>query len=298
MMSKTMPILRAMTVIALSSVNAEAGPWGTLSMRTYVSGSGSDNNPCTPTQPCATFQAALALTQAGGEIFVLNSADYGPVTINKALTITSVGAVAGILATNGAAIMINAGTNDVVNLRGLGLDGANSGIVGIQFTSGKALTIQNSSVRNFSNSGILFVPSGSSMLSVIDTTVMNANNGIAIAGGSGALTRVTVSGNNVGILASGSGVSLAVTDTVANNNSYGIAAISSAMMVSNSTMSGNSVGITAQQAGAIVRIGQSSITGNGTGWLATDGGQVQSYGDNKVGGNANDGVATATLTLQ
>src|SRR3954454_17861644 len=110
-------------------------PSPTPLMRTYVSGLGSDGNPCTAASPCATFQAALALTLAGGEIFVLNSANYGPVTINKGLTITSEGAVAGILATSGAAITINAGPNDAVNLRGLGLDGANSGTVGIQFTS-------------------------------------------------------------------------------------------------------------------------------------------------------------------
>src|SRR3954454_11379654 len=112
-------------------------PSPTPLMRTYVSGLGSDSNPCTAASPCATFQAALAMTLAGGEIFVLNSADYGPVTINKALTITSEGAAAGILANTGAAITISAGASDVVNLRGLAIDGANSGSVGVQFVSGK-----------------------------------------------------------------------------------------------------------------------------------------------------------------
>jgi hypothetical protein len=83
-------------------------------MRTYVAGNGADNNPCTDVAPCKTFNAALALTMAGGEIFVLDSADYGPVTITKSVTITSEGAVAGVLATSGAAITINAGANDVV----------------------------------------------------------------------------------------------------------------------------------------------------------------------------------------
>ena len=114
--------------------------------------------------PCATFQAALALTLAGGEIFVLNSADYGPLTISKAVSITSEGAAAGILATSGAAITISAGASDVVNLRGLTIDGANSGTVGIQFVSGKSLTVQKSFVRNFTNSGISFAPSASATL--------------------------------------------------------------------------------------------------------------------------------------
>jgi hypothetical protein len=45
---------------------------------------GSDGNSCTAASPCASFQAALAMRLAGGEIFVLNSGDYGPVTIDKA----------------------------------------------------------------------------------------------------------------------------------------------------------------------------------------------------------------------
>ena len=272
-------------------------------MRTYVSGLGSDSNPCTAASPCATFQAALAMTLAGGEIFVLNSADYGPVTINKALTITSEGAAGGILATSGAAITISAGASDVVNLRGLAVDGANTGTVGIQFVSGKSLTIQKSFVRNFTNSGLSFTPGASATLFVSDTVVTsNANNGIVVASGSGtvkgALNRVNVSGNGVGILASGSGVSLAVTDAMANNNGYGIGVASSAVSIRNLAASGNSVGIAADQSAAVVRVAQSTITGNGTGWQATNSAQVQSYGNNNVGGNTSDGAATMTVALE
>jgi len=305
---KSTYLLRAIAIIPLLSVAAQANSRPPTSpptplMRTYVSGTGNDSSPCTATQPCATFQAALALTMAGGEIFVLNSADYGPVTINKAVTITSEGAVAGILARSGAGITISAGANDVVNLRGLGIDGANSGTVGIQFTSGKALTIQKSFVRNFTNSGVSFAPNAASMLFVADTSVTNnATNGIFVSGGSGAvngaLSRVNASGNGVGILASGSGVSLAVSDTVANNNTYGIGASSATVMVRSSTMSSNSVGISADQPGAIVRVGQSTVTGNGTGWQGTNSGQVQSYGNNNVGGNTANGAAATTLALQ
>jgi hypothetical protein len=275
-------------------------------MRTYVSGTGNDSSPCTASQPCATFQAALALTSAGGEIFVLNSADYGAVTIDKAVTITSEGAVAGILATSGAAITIGAGANDTINLKGLGLDGANTGTVGIQFTSGKSLTIQKSFIRNFTNSGVSFAPSGAAALVVSDTSVTNnASNGVLVSDGSsgsiavkGALARVIASGNGVGILASGVGASLAVTDSVANTNTYGIGSSSSTVMVRNSTASANTVGIIADQPGATVRVSESTITGNGTGWQATNSGQVLSYGNNNVGGNTTDGVATTTLTLQ
>ena len=271
-------------------------------MRTYVSGLGSDNNPCTVSSPCGTFQAALALTIAGGAIYVLDSANYGPVTINKAVTITSEGAMAGVLATSGVGMTISAGASDVINLHGLDIDGANSNSIGIQFNSGKSLTIQKSLVRNFTNSGISFTPNAASALFVSDTVVThNAQNGILVVGGSsavaGALSRVTASINGVGILASGSSVSLAVTDAVASSNNYGIGASSSTVMVRNSTVSNNAVGIAADQT-AIVRVGQSTITGNGTGWQATNGGQVLSYGNNNVGGNTTDGTATSTLALE
>jgi hypothetical protein len=299
-----MPLLRAIITIPLLSVAAHGAQRSapTPLMRTYVSGSGSDSNPCTATQPCATFQAALSLTIAGGEIFVLNSANYGPVTINKAITITSEGAVGGILATSGAAITISAGASDVINLRGLGIDGANSGTVGIQFNSGSSLTVQKSFIRNFANSGINFAPSGSSTLFVSDAVVTsNASNGIAVSGGAsavnGSLSRIFASGNGVGILASGSGVRLAVADAVASNNTYGIGATAGAVMVRNSTASNNSIAIAAQT-GAIIRVGQSTITANGTGLQATGGGQIQSFGNNNLAGNSTDGAATTTLALE
>ena len=53
----------------------------------WVSGSGSDANPCTRALPCATFAAALSQVSAGGEIDCLDAADFGAATITKAVTI-------------------------------------------------------------------------------------------------------------------------------------------------------------------------------------------------------------------
>jgi hypothetical protein len=271
-------------------------------MRTHVSGSGSDSYPCTVAFPCRTLAAALQLTLPGGEIFVLDSADYGAAVIDKAITVTSEGAVAGVLATAGVGITISAGANDIVNLRGLAIDGGNSGSIGIQFISGRSLNVQKLQVRNFVNSGINFAPGAAATLFVSDTQVMNnGSNGLLVASGSAvvnaALNRVTASGNGVGILAYGAAVRLAVTDAVTSNNQYGIGSSSAAVMVRNSTANSNVVGITADLSG-IVRIGQSTVTANGTGWMATNGGQVQSYGNNNVSGNTVDGTVTSTVALQ
>lgn len=278
--------------------NAPATP----QMRTYVSGLGSDANPCLVSAPCQSFQRALSLTIASGAIFVLDSANYGPATITKSVTITSEGAMAGVLAPSGIGITINAGPSDVINLRGLDIDGSNSGSIGIQFNSGKSLNIQKSLVRNFTNSGISFSPTVASALFVSDTIVSNnANNGILVTGTSspatGALSRVNATANGVGIFASGSTVNLAITDSVSASNNYGIGASSAAVMIRNSTASNNAVGITADQT-AVVRVSQSTITGNGTGWQAVNGGQMLSFGNNNVVGNTSDGAATTTLALE
>jgi hypothetical protein len=298
------PLLLAATIGLLLQTAAGAGirvvgP----QMRTYVSGTGLDTSPCTVAAPCRTLQAALAKTSPGGQITVLNSADYGPMVIGKAVSVTSEGAIAGVLATNGVALTINAGANDVINLRGLDLDGGSSGSVGIQFNSGAALNIQKSTIRSFVNSGIGFAPSATGSLFVADTVVSgNGNSGILISGAGSAavnamLTRVTASQNGVGIFANGASATVMVSDSVSGKNSYGVGANSSAVMVRNSTLSNNAIGIAADQS-AVVRVGQSTLTGNGTGWSAANGGQVQSYGNNNVTGNAADGGATSTIALQ
>src|SRR5215472_9725628 len=105
--------------------------------RTFVSGDGSDSNPCSLAAPCRSFAGALAQTNPGGEIAVLDTAGYGAVTITKAISIVNEeGVEAGITATSGDGITISAGASDVVNLRGLTLVGVGSNGNGITFNTG------------------------------------------------------------------------------------------------------------------------------------------------------------------
>src|SRR5437588_9481412 len=53
--------LAAMLGLWLAATPADAAS------RTWVSGNGSDNNPCTRTAPCLGFVTALSKTDAGGE---------------------------------------------------------------------------------------------------------------------------------------------------------------------------------------------------------------------------------------
>src|SRR5262249_34706657 len=93
--------------------------------RVFVSAvSGSDSNPCTRPLPCRTFGQALIAVSAGGEVVVVDSGGYGPVTVTKAVTIVSPpGIYAGISVMSGSGITVNAGATDLVTLRGLSING-------------------------------------------------------------------------------------------------------------------------------------------------------------------------------
>src|SRR5476649_1330864 len=98
--------------------------------RTWVSGVGDDVNPCSRTAPCKTFAGAISKTAAGGEINVLDPGGFGGVTITKSISIEADGVIAGVLVTGANAIIVSAGPNDSVVLRGLTIEGVGSGLNG------------------------------------------------------------------------------------------------------------------------------------------------------------------------
>src|SRR5687768_15574406 len=157
------------------------GDASALVQRTFVSGLGSDANPCTRTDPCRTFAAAIAQTLPGGEVLALDTAGYGPVSIDKAISLISPpGVYAGITTTTGGtnAITVAAGSGDVVVLKGLSLSGLGIGNVGVLFTSGKTLRVEGVTISGFNN-GILFTPTVTARLAVADSTIRDTlSNGI------------------------------------------------------------------------------------------------------------------------
>src|SRR5205823_1437901 len=101
--------------------------------RTWVSGVGDDVNPCSRTAPCKTFSVAIGKTAAGGEIDVLDPGGFGAVTITKAITIDGHNTMTSVLASGTNGVLINAGANDVVTLRGLSITAPNNGLVGVKY---------------------------------------------------------------------------------------------------------------------------------------------------------------------
>jgi hypothetical protein len=178
--------------------------------RVFVASYGSDSNPCTFGSPCKTFQNAHNVVAAGGEITAIDSAGFGPININKAITITSPNGVeAGIAAAAGGfAIEIQAEANDTVVLRGLTLEGAGSGDTGIYFLSGARLEVVNCTIRNYTGSGIYIQASGAKTLLISNTFVSDNSN----TGGSGVVLDAI----------SGTSITAALDHVTANNNYYGV----------------------------------------------------------------------------
>jgi hypothetical protein len=170
-MTKT-AVLLALIVTALASMPAEA-------QRVFVSGLGSDSNPCTVNQPCRTFQQAYNTVPANGQIDVLDPAGYGALTITHGISIQGHG-WGSITAASGAAITISVTTSDPVTLNGLVLDGLGTGDLGISITSGPSVQILNSVVRRF-NIGIRdFTTTNGANRLIEDTVVADSDSGIIV----------------------------------------------------------------------------------------------------------------------
>lgn len=303
----------------------QAAPADAQATRTWVSGVGDDANPCSRTAPCKTFAGAISKTAAGGEISVLDPGGFGAVTITKSITINSEGNIAGVLASGTNGIIINAGANDVVVLRGLDIDGTgvSPGLNGIRFLAGGSLYVQNCTIRNFNGAspngfGIQFAPSTAAELYVSNTII--SHNGLPASGGgvqirpTGAggakavLNTIQLDDNGIGLIADGTGGTGAIRLTVRNSSASGntnnglstnTATTAVAMMVDNVAVVNNGAGVVSAGSGSAVAVSNSTITANSTGIAAVASGSLATFKTNNLTGNlTTDGTFTATINQQ
>ena len=274
-------LFAALTLCA--SLALTASPASAQATRTWVSGVGDDANPCSRTAPCKTFAGAISKTAAGGEINCLDPGGFGGVTITKALSIVCQYTEGGVLSAGAGVngIIVNAGVNDHVYLRGIDFHGAGSAQNGVRLIAGASLTIEDSVIRSYNASsglGISFQPSGTSRLILNRVTVNNNGSG---ATGGGILVQPT-----------GAGVATALINNsnVSSNANTGILINgASTVMITNSIVSYNTVnGVRTASGSPTVRIGGSQITGNGTG-ISLAAGTIESYCTNQLNGNGTDG---------
>jgi len=330
----------AVSLAAISAMLAPAlstAPAMAVANKTWVSATGSDANPCTIAQPCATFQHAHDQAAAGGEVGVLTAGEYGKVNIGKSIAIINDGSgearIYNPLVGN-PAVDINVGLGDVVTLRGLVIDGGGAGETGIFFSEGGAVHIQNCVIKNFQAGGgnvpgfsgvaiMMENTAGNSQLFVSDTLIYN-NGTVSHTGGIriwpfGAharvvLDRVRLENNVIGLDVDGSapandsskGAHVILRNSVVSGNANnGISAFTTpgkgaafVAVESTSSVSNAGSGILADGPGATVLLGRSNITRNGAGVSTVNGGQLISYGNNQNSNNpGGEGTPTSFYSL-
>jgi hypothetical protein len=226
MYKSTRSLVAAITAATLSiGGHASAGLF-----RAYLSVDGNDANPCTVQQPCRLLPAAIAAVDDGGEIWMVDSANYntGPVTITKSVSILAIpGAVASVVGNGGNAIQT--GTPGVRialrNLKILSLAGAWDGI---HLANGASLTVDGCEIAGFNGAtrAGIYVQTAA-VVTIVDTVVRDGNDGIRFDGGAtGTVIRTTVVRNSgAGIIALptfASSVKVTIVDSVSSHNgSYG-----------------------------------------------------------------------------
>jgi hypothetical protein len=230
--------------IVLRSVSAWAATLLLLSIsataqaqlfRAYLAPGGNDANACTLAAPCRLLPAALAAVADGGEIWMLDSANYNtaPVNITKSVTILAVpGAVGSVLATGGDAIDIaTAGVKVVLRNLVIVPQPGGGGVNGINMSAGASLTVDKCVIANLAAPGILVRTTA--VVRITDTTIRNnLGHGLLLQDGVRAtVTRATIGGNtgdgiHVYGPAFGFTTTVDVTDSTLDGNANGIAALS------------------------------------------------------------------------
>lgn len=288
-------------VVATSSANAQAS-------RTWVSGVGDDANPCSRTAPCKTWAGAISKTAPCGEIDALDPGGFGAVTITKSITLDGTGTMASILASLTTGIIINAGTNDVVTIRGISINGFCNGIHGINILSAKTVNVEDCVIFRFNTgNGITSTDANGVNLNVRNTVIRdNTLDGINTTSSGGninvTLDRVSLIGNGNGLHARSGTRVTARSSVFSNNTTNGIfadaaggALVNVFVWDSHISMNGGS-GVRAGNAGNVgtsgVTINQNTIDRNvGNGVLISTGGVVNTFTNNSILGNGTDGCA-------
>jgi hypothetical protein len=281
--------------------------------RTWVSGVGDDANPCSRTAPCKTFAGAISKTPAGGEINCIDPGGFGGVTITKAIAIKCETGTAGVLVSGTNGITVAAGTGDVVILRGLDIEGINSGTNGINFIGGLALFVDDCEIRGFNTNAINFAPNNANASLFVQGTIVDANNGggilIAPTGGftaSATLMNVQMTRNTFGLRVNDNGTATAFHSAASGNTHNGFLAASvgspAVLELTHVVTSNNGTnGIATSGAGASVTMAYTSIFGNVTGVNTGAGGTVSGTlpATNANAGNGTNGAPNGVaISLQ
>jgi len=227
--------------------------------RSFISNLGSDANNCSVTANCRTLARALAVTNPGGEIVVVNSGEYNPATVSQPVAISAISVAASITATSGNALTIDTTGNVTVN--GLGLHGLGSGNDGVLVEQVGLLRLYNVTVENFANDGIEFDAAGK--LAVYNSRLTDNQYGLAVLNGSAEafVHNTAFDHNSVAGVYAPFGVS-AVSDSSAHYNGTGFESAGGTLVIGRSHAVLNGTGLAAAGVTAVLQFSACSAALN------------------------------------
>ena len=175
-------------------------------LRAFVSSTGNDANAasnCPQATPCKTFAGAFPVVTAGGELIALDTSGYGPLTINKAITVATVPGVTAfvVAATGTSGFTVSAGATDLVVLRNISFNGSNAAsTTGLTHNSGK-LFVENCNFQQLTT-GISVV---NAVMNLKNSNLLGNTTGASVSGagfdnnnpGTPATALLTISGGTV-----------------------------------------------------------------------------------------------------
>ena len=290
--------------------------------RTWVSGVGSDANPCSRTAPCQTLAGAMSKTAIAGEIDVLDAGGVGTVSITKSITIDGAGGFGSLLSSGTTGVSINIAVSAAdpqrrVTLRRLSINGTGSGtstgIRGVRVhTNGlAALNIENCYIQNFTTAGVdITTAEGASAarVTIKDTTITNTGTVGLQATNTNAAGFIIVTANNLKIDNCASGLIakdrafFTVRDSVIQGCTTVGASIqapsnSAGLNLENTVLFSDGTGVQAGGLGTVVDLSNTSILNNTTA-LASSGGTINSHQNNRIANNGAVGAATNPVGQQ
>jgi hypothetical protein len=300
---------------ALLSALLIAQPAAALLNRTFVASTGINTGSCAVSAPCRTFAYALTQTVAGGEIVAIDSAGFGPVTIDRSVAlIAPPGVYAGVSVFSGTGVTIAAGASDVVVLRGLVITGL-GGAPGVSVSQAAAVHIEKCLVAGFAGvggDGIDIVPSSPVNVFISDSIVRGNQDGILADGFRAPTSRLEVSRTRIqdGV----AGVELinitraSIVDSLIGHNTAGIIAFVDATSSVNADIAIDRTALVDNTNDSIVASGtfpprsvvnvsNATIAGNGGGITAQDGGFIRVM-SSQIDGNTNGVSASGSGVVQ
>jgi hypothetical protein len=273
--------------------------------RTWVSGVGDDANPCSRTAPCKTFAGAISKTAPSGEINCLDPGGFGALTITKAITIDCDGTFGSVLVSGTNGIVVAAGSTDDVALRGVFFDGIGSGINGIRFISGHALTLERVTIFGFTTNCIdVQTGNNPAQIRISASSLHDCAGGLNIATTNGStinadLNDVRIASTGTAVIA-GNGARVTVHNSVITQNGFGVGQASPSagggteVVIFASTISDSSSTALQSVGGGYIGVTGSTLSYNAQ-MFNTNGGTILTGNDNVGFGNQAIGSTSGLL---